>query len=652
MENQNIIDTKIIDTNIIDTNIMNEKFQIFSDNLKEIYNEIINVDYTIYENEKLSINLNNLINIFASNILLLEKLFNTISDNDIFIIKDTLLNFLYLVNPKNIIQFIPDDMKAKIAENINLNTKTIYDNIDCKLSLFPDSIKNNAKDLLFEIKGKNVVDVLEDKLGNLNNISESAKKAIPYLDNLVNGNNIKIFLINEINKFNYEEFKKFIIDFLKNLLLDDNLQKLQNEIDNIFGNIYYHDINNIDDILLYIFKYLQFGKYNILSNFDVKVLIGIFSVPSLLFLINIPKSNNIGKYIINTLKPSFMTHNVNWYTYIIIFLQYFNILLIFLRVTFNDEIYNIIKILYKELNNLTFSDEVTYQIIKFFYMYNVKYLVGILYILGITLSLINFKNEESHNISIVRAFLTIFFIMLIPELFFEKILNSFSSNNYSLNILIKILTTLIVIYILDKSIVIITDSFKLYTNLGDKDKHVCDADSSKHADYAESAKYAKYADSAKYAKYAENTDNIVDSVHNNKIYQNKKDNTIRCNRNNTVRSNRTSDILLMIRFISIIIFAVILQQFNLNKHIQFNDNENLNTFIQIASSIIIIVIFDYLLQSILIPLQINIKSTSKINVNYKLIVVFIVFFSLMLIGQQYSKKIGFVKIGDKHICIV
>ena len=622
-------------------NIIDAKFDKFSDSFKELYNEMIKLDFSIKENDKISVYLNNLLNKIADNFPFFSKLLNNIEKEDIDIIKDTLLNFLYLVNPKNIIQFIPDDMKAKIAENIELNANSFYENIDCKLSLFPEDIKNNVKDLLLEIKGKNIVDILENNLGNLNNISESAKKAIPYLDKLVNGNNIRLYLINEINNFNYEEFKKFILDFLRNLLIDENLKKVQNEIKIIFGDTFYKDIRSIDDVLLYLFKYLQLGKHNVLSNFDIKVLLSIFAVPVLLFFINIYKSKQTNKYIINTLKPSFLNHNVNWYTSLIIFLQYFNIILIFLRVTFNDEIYKIIKLKYSDLNELTLSDEVIYQIIKLFYMYNVKYIVSILYILGITLSLINFKNEESHNISIVRAFLTIFFIILIPELYFEKTLNTFKSDNYSLNIVIKIVTMFIVIYILDKSIMIITDFFKLYTNLDEKDKHVCSTDSTKLADYAESAKYAKYADRAKYAKYAENADNIVDSVQTDKK---KKD--------NIVVKNEKSDTLLMIRFISIIIFAVILQQFNFNEYIQFNDNENINAFIQIIASIIILVICDYLFQTILTPLQINMKLTSKINVNYKLIIAFIVFFSLMLIGQQYSKKIGFVKVGDKNICIV
>lgn len=626
-------------------NIIDAKFDKFSDSFKELYNEMIKLDFSIKENDKISVYLNNLLDKIADNFSFFSKLLNNIEKEDIDIIKDTLLNFLYLVNPKNIIQFIPDDMKAKIAENIELNANSFYENIDCKLSLFPEDIKNNVKDLLLEIKGKNIVDILENNLGNLNNISESAKKAIPYLDKLVNGNNIRLYLINEINNFNYEEFKKFILDFLRNLLIDENLKKVQNEIKIIFGDTFYKDIRSIDDVLLYLFKYLQLGKHNVLSNFDIKVLLSIFAVPVLLFFINIYKSKQTNKYIINTLKPSFLNHNVNWYTSLIIFLQYFNIILIFLRVTFNDEIYKIIKLKYSDLNELTLSDEVIYQIIKLFYMYNVKYIVSILYILGITLSLINFKNEESHNISIVRAFLTVFFIILIPELYFEKTLNTFKSHNYSLNIVIKIVTMFIVIYILDKSIMIITDFFKLYTNLDEKDKLVCSTESStessKHADYAINAKYADYADHAIYAKYAENADNIVDSVQTDKK---KKD--------NIVVKNEKSDTLLMIRFISIIIFAVILQQFNFNEYIQFNDNENINAFIQIIASIIILVICDYLFQTILTPLQINMKLTSKINVNYKLIIAFIVFFSLMLIGQQYSKKIGFVKVGDKNICIV
>ena len=623
------------------SNKIDTKLDKFSDSFKESYNEIIKLDFSIDENEKISVYLNKLINKIAGNMSLFKNFLNSITDDDVDIIKDTLLNFLYLIDPKNIIRFIPDDMKAKIAENVDFNTSSLYENIDCKLSLFPEELKNNVKDLLFEIKGKNVVDVLENNLGNLNNISDSAKKAIPYLDKLVNGNNIRLYLINEIKKFNYTQFKKFILDFIKNLLFDENLKELQDEINIIFGDTFYKDVRSNDDILLFFFKYLQLGKHNVLSNFDIKVLICIFATPVLLFLINIYKSKQKDKYVINTLKPSFMIYNVNWYTYLIIFLQYFNILLIFLRITFNNEIYKITKLYYTELNELTLSDEVTYQIIKFFYMYNVKYLVGILYILGIALSLINFKNEESHNISIVRAFLTIFFIMLIPELFFEKILNTFKSDNYSLNIIIKIVTTFIVVYILDKSIMIITDFFKLYTNLGEKDKHVYSIESSKHADYADSAKYAKYADHAKYAKYAENAHSIVDSSESDKK---KKD--------NSVVINEKSDTLLMIRFISIIIFAVILQQFNFNQYIQFNDNENINAFIQIIASIIILVICDYLFQTILTRLKINIKSNSKINVNYKLIIAFIVFFSLMLIAQQYSKKVGIVKVGNKNICIL
>ena len=639
MENQNIID---------------QKLNKFSNSINEIINEIITIDYSIKENDKISLYLNNLLNKFASKITVLETFLNNISDDDISIIKESFINFLYLANPKNIIKFIPDDVKSKIAENFDLNTKSFYENIDCKLSLFPEELKSNVKDLLLEIKGKNVVDVLENNLGKLNDISDSAKKAIPYLDNFVNGNKIRLYFINEIKNFNYAEFKNFIIDVFKKIILDDNLKQLQNEINIIFGNAFYKDIRNVDDLLLYIFKYLQFGKHNTLTNFDVKVLIGIFSIPSLLFLINIPKSTNHYQYIINTVNPSFMVQNINWYTYLIICVQYFNILLIFLRVTFNAEIYTFIKKKVTNLNDLPVSNEMSYQIIKLLYMYNVKYLVGILYILGISLSLINFKNEESHNISIVRSFLTIFFIILIPELFFEKTLNSFSSDNYSLNILFKILTTLVVIYILDKSIVIITDSFKLYTNLGDKP--ICNSNSTNHTDYAESAKsakYAEYADSAKYAdnakfaKYAENADHIVDTTQSRPFNKNKKYIST-----NTIITNEQSDTLLIIRFISIIIFAIILQQFNLNEYIQFNDNENINAFIQIIANVITLVICDSLFQIILIPLRINIKSTSKINVNYKLIVTFIMFLSLMLIGHQYSKKIEFVKMGDMNICIV
>lgn len=623
------------------SNIIDQKFDKFSDSLKESFNELKNIDYSIKENDKISVYLNNLLNKFADNFSIFKKFLANITEDDIDIIKDTLLNFLYLVDPKNIIQFIPDDMKAKIAENVELNTKSLYNNLDCKLSLFPDELKNNVKDLLLEIKGKNVVDVLENNLGDLNNISDSAKKAIPYLDKLVNGNSIRLYLINEIKNFNYEEFKKFILDFLRKLLLDDNLKNLQNEINIIFGDTFYKDIRSIDDILLFFLKYLQIGKHNILTNFDIKVLICIFAVPLLLFLINIPKSKQIDKYLINTIKPSFMIYNVNWYTCLIIFLQYFNILLIFLRVTFNDEIYKIIKLYYKDLNELTLSDEVTYQIIKIVYMYNIKYIIGILYILGITLSLINFKNEESHNISISRAFLTIFFIILIPELYFEKTLNTFKSNNYSLNIIIKIVTTIIVIYILDKSIMIITDFLKLYTNLGEKDKDVCSAGSAKNANYADTAKYATYADTAKYAKYAENADNIVDNMQNSKIRKNDKN-----------IFNKKSDTLLMIRFISIIIFAFILQHFNLNQHIQFNDNENINGFIQIIASIFAIVIFDYIFQNTVNHLQIHEKSNYKININYKLIIAFILFLSILLIANQKSNKIKIMKVNNKNICIL
>merc|ERR1712070_1085056 len=92
-------------------NIIDAKFDKFSDSFKELYNEMIKLDFSIKENDKISVYLNNLLDKIADNFSFFSKLLNNIEKEDIDIIKDTLLNFLYLVNPKNIIQFIPDDMK-------------------------------------------------------------------------------------------------------------------------------------------------------------------------------------------------------------------------------------------------------------------------------------------------------------------------------------------------------------------------------------------------------------------------------------------------------------------------------------------------------------------------------------------------------------
>ena len=55
------------------SNIIDQKFDKFSDSLKDSFNELKNIDYSIKENDKISVYLNNLLNKFVDNFSIFKK---------------------------------------------------------------------------------------------------------------------------------------------------------------------------------------------------------------------------------------------------------------------------------------------------------------------------------------------------------------------------------------------------------------------------------------------------------------------------------------------------------------------------------------------------------------------------------------------------